>query len=495
MIDAWDAIRDALRELAVERKRAYVHNVPEKAAQILVRELRGTTTIDEAYAQVKRAAVELAEAGLLDGSFTDQKIDWKLKGRFLDYEGRRIASAKIGAALRERQQSFSYKLAEIHSDAVKAGAIGGSAHLQILRDAFEAEVRERTRIAWATLQTIAVELRLPRTTEVGDALKTEVRRQLIDHSKDLVQASDHIRGMQSRVADPPNVSALIDGALVETSANIDLFSRGRASRADTRQPERPSIRNELIFMSHASADARLGTMLKDEIVRRMPGVEIFCASYPGDIPLGFRWSSEIQRALQEAAGLVLIATARSIARPWIWFESGTFWFDRPIIPLCFGEVRKDTLPPPLNEKEATNLDTAKDIEVLLNSLAEITGIPVTDTDNLEILAAGIAAADRETDATAISVEGWRGAEWNGKFLAYDGPIEEITRIEDAPFECSMQEALQSAGYKIVMARREQLVDYIPRGFKQVFLTDRRRWRREIAWGDTVLVTGPNAGAE
>lgn len=50
-------------------------------------------------------------------------------------------------------------------------------------------------------------------------------------------------------------------------------------------------------------------------------MSVFCSSYPGDIKLGFRWSPEVQRNLQEAGTLMLVATKQSVQRNSVWFES------------------------------------------------------------------------------------------------------------------------------------------------------------------------------
>jgi hypothetical protein len=49
----------------------------------------------------------------------------------------------------------------------------------------------------------------------------------------------------------------------------------------------------------------------------------------------------------------------------------------------------------------------------------------------------------------------QGAEWKGKFLAYDGPWESFKEIEGRNFETSMQEALRAAGYKCGPLRQKQ----------------------------------------
>lgn len=75
-------------------------------------------------------------------------------------------------------------------------------------------------------------------------------------------------------------------------------------------------------------------------------------------------------------------------------------------------------------------------------------------------------------------------------MAYDGPIEGAKLIDPEPFDSTMQDALSTAGYKVVMVRPSQLVELRRDGFRQVYVTDMRSWRRAVEWGDTVLVARP-----
>ncbi len=156
-------------------------------------------------------------------------------------------------------------------------------------------------------------------------------------------------------------------------------------------------------------------------------------------------------------------------------------------------MKKDSLPPPLNELQATNLDASSDLEALLDSLADITGVAVSNKADLLQATDALAEAACELEANGAAAEGWRGVEWNGKFLATDGPLEDLSLIDAAPYEDSMKEAFELGGYKVVLGRADQVVDLRRRGYGQVFLTDRHRWRRKIEYGDTVLFAGP-AGA-
>jgi len=45
-----------------------------------------------------------------------------------------------------------------------------------------------------------------------------------------------------------------------------------------------------------------------------------------------------------------------VARPWVNFEAGAAWLaDKPIIPVCYGNLSKDALPHPYSAIQALNL--------------------------------------------------------------------------------------------------------------------------------------------
>lgn len=90
--------------------------------------------------------------------------------------------------------------------------------------------------------------------------------------------------------------------------------------------------------------------------------------------------------------------------------------------------------------------------------------------------------------TAAAATDWVGVDWRGRFLAHDGPYENLRPIEDAAFEQSMADALERDGrFKVYLARADKLPDHAVRGYRIVHLTDRSSWRRRIAKGDVLLV--------
>ncbi len=261
----------------------------------------------------------------------------------------------------------------------------------------------------------------------------------------------------------------------ELRANLDSSRRARSAK---------------VFLSHAASDEHIALVLKADIERRLPNVVVFCSSDPTDLPPGTKWSPGIQQALQESAILVLVASGRGLQRPWVWFECGTFWFSkRMIMPICLGDTRKNALPPPLSELQAINGDEPNGLKSAFDQIASATGAALSDSSDIEKLSEKLRDLDREAGVVWRAASGWLGAEWNGKFLAYEGPHENLKLIEDAVFKASMQQALQAAGYNVTLYDQNHFHTISENGHF-VHLTDRKSWRSRIAQGAAYLVATP-----
>jgi len=266
------------------------------------------------------------------------------------------------------------------------------------------------------------------------------------------------------------------------------FRRYRELQANTAESHRGQ--NNRVFLSHAASDEHIALLLKAEIERRLFGVKVFCSSDPTDLPPGSKWSPEIQRALHESTMLIFVASERGLQRPWVWFECGTFWFSgKKIMPLCLGEVRKNGLRPPLSELQAINGDESSDLKTALDVVAAAAGSTVSDTSDLDSLSEKLKQLDREAAAVLMASSGWQGAEWKGRYLAYDGPYESLNERGDRNFETSMQLALQAAGYHIALYDKNNFAAMSDANHF-VWLTDRKSWRCRVAKGTHYLVATP-----
>ncbi|MGH7933610.1 MAG: hypothetical protein ACREQN_10645 [Candidatus Binataceae bacterium] len=120
-----------------------------------------------------------------------------------DAKTRSIAERKIKGTLGDRQQKFVYVLADLHSQAVKAGGAGGSAHQQVIRDACRTELRERFQAAWEILRSVAIDFSLPRSALIAEGLKALMRELVVDSTSDLRQAIELTKGRSGAATDEP----------------------------------------------------------------------------------------------------------------------------------------------------------------------------------------------------------------------------------------------------------------------------------------------------
>ena len=134
------------------------------------------------------------------------------------------------------------------------------------------------------------------------------------------------------------------------------------------------IKKPVLFISHASSDAEFANAVKQEIEKVFAnGVNVFCTSSPGTIPVGSDWLSDIEQKLEIAQAVIAIVTPVSIERPWLWFEVGATWSKGragacKIYPLCAPEIDLASLPAPLDRLQALSMGKAADLKLLFDAL-------------------------------------------------------------------------------------------------------------------------------
>ena len=112
-----------------------------------------------------------------------------------------------------------------------------------------------------------------------------------------------------------------------------------------------------LFVSFVHEDEKIAlavqNLLQTELNLRE---EVFLSSDKSQIYAGDLWLQKIKEALSAAEIVILMLSKRSVARPWVNFEAGAAWLaDKPIIPVCYGNLSKDALPHPYSAIQALNL--------------------------------------------------------------------------------------------------------------------------------------------
>jgi TIR domain len=99
--------------------------------------------------------------------------------------------------------------------------------------------------------------------------------------------------------------------------------------------------------------------------------EVFLSSDGSQVFAGENWLDRIDQELTKASIVVLMMSKRSVVRPWLNFEAGAAWFGKGhklIIPVCYGELIKNSLPYPFSSLNAAELPKGQDY--LLTSVQE-----------------------------------------------------------------------------------------------------------------------------
>ena len=356
-----------------------------------------------------------------------------------------IARDRLTAESAKRHHFFHAELQRAQSELATKGSGRSGALIEAVADVCAKQIEDAGDQLWEIVRDLLRETKDTPSDEAVKALDREIDELWIPYcSAEPERQFESI--CQRNLASQPakNATHFYDrsiGARLRIHSKVKEFVRSLRNRL--RAGPASGDRSKL-FLSHAASDERIALLLKAEIERRLPSVKVFCSSDPADLPPGTKWSEAIQQALQESAMLIFVASERGVQRQWVWFECGTFWFrQRKIMPLCLGEVRKNALRPPLSELQAVNGDESIDLKIALDVVAAVTGVTVSDTSDLNTLSEKLKQLDREAAGVLSASDGWRGVEWKGRFLAYDGPYESLKLNEDRNFETSMQLALEA----------------------------------------------------
>lgn len=137
-----------------------------------------------------------------------------------------------------------------------------------------------------------------------------------------------------------------------------------------------------IFVSHISQEAKLASVLKEQIVAAFgSAVKVFVSSDFESIDAGADWLGSIQSALSVASLELIVCSRLSITRPWVNFELGAAWLKKiPIIPICHSGLQPGDLPMPYSALNAVQVDQEQGLRKLFARIAKATGIDPANTD-------------------------------------------------------------------------------------------------------------------
>jgi hypothetical protein len=136
----------------------------------------------------------------------------------------------------------------------------------------------------------------------------------------------------------------------------------------------PSSQNpRRLFVSHISEEGEIAALLKETMEEDfLHLVEFFTSTDIGSISAGEDWMSAVERAMNEAAAVIVLCSKASVQRPWVQFELGAAWMKGvPIIPVCHSGMEPDDLEMPLSRLQAVELGTEHGLQRLYEGVAKV----------------------------------------------------------------------------------------------------------------------------
>ena len=141
-----------------------------------------------------------------------------------------------------------------------------------------------------------------------------------------------------------------------------------------------------VFISFVHEDEKVAESVQRYITEQLKLTgDVFLSSDQWQVFAGEVWLDRIKGELTEAEVVILMLSKRSVDRPWVNFEAGAAWLrDKPIVPVCYGNMTKGSLPKPYSGIQALDLPSEK--YYMVCSVAHHLGIMAPPPEGLKAVA-------------------------------------------------------------------------------------------------------------
>jgi hypothetical protein len=241
-----------------------------------------------------------------------------------------------------------------------------------------------------------------------------------------------------------------------------------------------------VFISHITEERATALLLKDLLQRTFSrDLPIFVSSDYESIGGGDVWFTTIVRGLKTSSVLIVLLSPDSLDRRWINFEAGVgAGAEATVIPVVVHGLERGDVGHPLSSLQIRSLESLEEVHALMNDVGNKTSyIPKAFIDAAPLI---MFATQR------MPGRGWIGVDWQGAFLAVDGPILKLPKIENQTYVDSMSAALKEGGFRSHLANRYHLGPSMAAGYKIVHITDKKTYRAELIQIDVILAAKPDS---
>lgn len=142
-----------------------------------------------------------------------------------------------------------------------------------------------------------------------------------------------------------------------------------------------------VFISHIHDEKEIAIAFKTLITKAFLNmIDTFVSSDGESIQMGSEWLKEIDTALTDCVLEVILASPKSVKRPWINFKAGAGWIRKiPVVPLCHGGTQGN-LPSPMSALQSADATDASHLELIFVRLAKALGADTPEVDFSDFVA-------------------------------------------------------------------------------------------------------------
>jgi hypothetical protein len=275
----------------------------------------------------------------------------------------------------------------------------------------------------------------------------------------------------------------MDSPCVPEIGATDITHTGRSFLAQEAKTETALDDHGGIFISHITEEKATAALLKNLMHDTFgSNTHIFVSSDYVSIPGGELWFHAILAGLRNCAVVIVLLSPDSLNRSWINFEAGVgIGANAKVIPTVVHGLEISDVGHPLCNLQIRSLQTGDTARALLNDVAATLEQDMKTVD----VDAMVTFAVRPMVGT-----GWVGVDWARQFLAVEGPVHKLKKVDDQQFVREYAEALRKGGFMSHDMNRSHRGPTISAGYKIVYLTDKKTYYAEITNGDLILTAKP-----